>query len=304
MNGKMVWDLLKTTASKWSTDGASRLGAALAFYTMLSIAPLLVVVTAIGGLVYGQEAARGELIRRLEGLVGRQAAEVLQTMLANAYHPAAGIIASGIGIILLLFGATGVVVELQDSLNRIWGVQGQAPGGIWGFVCTRLRSFLLILAVGFLLLASLVFSAVLTVVVHYFSGVGSPLLWQVINLLISFGIITLLFALIFKLLPDADIAWKDVWIGAALTAVLFTIGKFLIGLYLGTSSLSSTYGAAGSLAVFLVWVYYSAQILFFGAEFTQVYANRHGTHFGNPHPERLMGPNQAIRQTAAGRAGR
>lgn len=280
MNVGGVWDVLKTTAAKWVADEAPRLGAALAYYTMLSIAPLLVVVAAIGGLVYGPDAARGELVQQLQGLVGRQGAEVLQTMLANAYHPAAGIIASVVGLIGLLLGATGVFVELQASLNRIWGAHGRAPSGIWGFVRTRLLAFLMILAIGLLLLASLVLSAVLTAVGHQLLGVGSTLLWQGMNLVLSLGVITLLFALIFKLLPDAPVAWKDVWIGAALTAVLFTIGKFLIGLYLGTGTLGNTYGAAGSLAVFLVWVYYSAQILFFGAEFTQVYANRYGTPLG------------------------
>jgi membrane protein len=254
-----------------------------------------VVVAAIGGLVYGPEAARGELVQQLEGLVGTQSAEVLQTMLANAYHPAAGIIASVIGVIVLLLGATGVFVELQSSLNKIWGVRRQAAGGIWGFLRTRLLSFLMILGVGFLLLVSLVLSAVLTAVSHHLPWAGSTALGQVINLVVSLVIITLLFALIFRLLPDAGIAWKDVWIGAALTAVLFTIGKSLIGLYLGSSSVGSTYGAAGSLAVFLVWVYYSAQILFFGAEFTKVYANHYGAHLGTRDHEALAAREPAIR---------
>jgi membrane protein len=279
MKIRVAWDLLKATATKWLADDAPRLGAALAFYTMLSVAPLLVVVAAIAGLVYGQEAARGELVQQLEGLVGRQGAEALQSMLANAYHPGAGVIASVVGVIVLLLGATGVFVELQGSLNRIWGAQSRAPGGAWGFFRARLLSFLMILAVGLLLLASLLLSAALTAVGHHFGGAGWPLLWRAINLVVSLGVITVLFALLFKLLPDAGVAWKDVWVGAALTGVLFTIGKYLIGLYLGSSALGSTYGAAGSLAVFLVWVYYSAQILFFGAEFTQVYASRHGTHF-------------------------
>jgi membrane protein len=286
MNVRAGWDLLKTAASKWVADDAARLGAALAYYTMLSVAPLLVVVAAIGGLVYGPKAARGELAQQLEGLVGRQGAELLQTMLANAYHPGAGVVASVLGVVVLLLGATGVFVELQASLNRIWGVQGQAPGGAWGFLRTRLLSFLMVLAVGLLLLASLVLSAVLSAVGRHLPGAGSAALWQVLNLVVSLGIITVLFALVFKLLPDAHVAWGDVWVGAALTAVLFTVGKSLIGLYLGTSGVGSTYGAAGSLAVFLVWVYYSAQILFFGAELTQVYANRASTSSG-PRPEAL-----------------
>jgi membrane protein len=270
---------------------------------MLSIAPLLVVVTTIGGLVFGAQAARGELVQQLQGLVGQQGAEALQTMLANAYHPAAGIIASVIGIIVLLLSATGVFVEMQASLNRIWGVQSRAPGGVWGFLRTRLLSFLMIMAIGLLLLASLALSAVLTAVGHYVAGAGSAALWQGINIVVSLAVITVLFALIFKVLPEAHVAWKDVWIGAALTAVLFTLGKYLIGLYLTTSAVGSTYGAAGSLAVFLVWVYYSAQILFFGAELTQVYADRYDTPLGSLGTETVASRKQALRQAGIGHAG-
>jgi membrane protein len=298
-----AWNLLKTSASEWVADEAPRLGAALAYYTMLSIAPLLVVVVAVAGLVYGEAAARGELAQQLEGLVGPQGAEVLQTMLANASHPAGGLIATAIGLVVLLLGASGVFIELQGSLNRIWGVQSKTAGGVWGFIRTRLLSFLMVLAIGFLLLASLALSAALSAVSRYFAEEGgSPILWQVVNQAVSFAVITLLFALIFKLLPDAEIAWKDVWVGAALTAVLFTVGKYLIGLYLGNSSVGSAYGAAGSLAVFLVWVYYSAQILFFGAEFTQVYANHYRGAQGYRTDETVAARKQAMRQTGFGRA--
>jgi membrane protein len=247
---------------------------------MLSIAPLLVVVVSIAGLVYGEAAARGELAQQLEGLAGPQGAEFVQSALANASHPAGGVIATSIGIIVLVFGASGVFIELQSSLNRIWGVPSKASGGVWGFIRTRLFSFLMILSIGFLLLASLALSAALSATSRYFAEDSSSLWWQFINQVVSFGVITFLFALIFKLLPDTEIAWKDVWVGAALTAVLFTIGKYLIGLYLGNSSVGSAYGAAGSLAVFLIWVYYSSQILFFGAEFTKVYANQYGGALG------------------------
>ena len=303
MNVRAGWELLKTAASDWVADDAPRLGAALAFYTMLSIAPLLVVVTTIAGFVYGAQAARGELVQQLQGLVGQQGAEALQTMLANAYHPAAGIIASVIGIIVLLLSATGVFVELQSSLNRIWAVRGRAAGGVLGFVRTRLLSFLMILAIGLLLLALLALSAVLTAVGHYVAGDGSAALWQGVNIVVSLGVITVLFALIFKVLPEAQVAWKDVWIGAAVTAVLFTIGKYLIGLYLTTSAVGSTYGAAGSLAVFLVWVYYSAQIVFFGAELTQAYADRSDTSLGDHGTETVASRKQALRQARSGNAG-
>jgi membrane protein len=297
-----IWDLFKTSASEWVADEAPRLGAALAYYTMLSIAPLLVVLVAIAGLVYGEAAARGELAQQLEGLVGPQGAEVLQTMLANASHPAGGLVATSIGLVVLILGASGVFIELQGSLNRIWGVQSKASGGVWGFIRTRLLSFLMVLAIGFVLLVSLALSAALTAVSRYFAEDGSPIVWQIVNQIVSFGVFTLLFALIFKLLPDAEIAWKDVWVGAALTALLFTVGKYLIGLYLGNTSVGSTYGAAGSLAVFLVWVYYSAQILFFGAEFTQVYANRYRGALGYRTDETVAARKQALRQTDFGRA--
>jgi membrane protein len=293
-----VWGLLKQAGSEWVADNAMRLGASLAYYTMLSVAPLLVVITAIGGLAFGPEAARGQLVHEMKDMVGTEGAQAVQTMVAHAYEPTTGVIASVIGLVVLLLGATGVFVELQDSFNTIWGVQCQAPSGIWGFIRTRLLSFLMILAVGFLLLVSLVISAGLTALGTYFDGLNPAILWHAVNFLVSLGVITVLFAVMFKFLPDVHIGWKDVWVGAALTAVLFTIGKFLIGLYLGSSGLGSAYGAAGSLAVFLVWVYYSALILFYGAEFTQVYATRYGSHAGTREGQLLASRKQAIRQAA------
>jgi membrane protein len=291
-----IWDLVKTTFSEWLADNATRLGAALAYYTMLSVAPLLVIVTTIAGLIFGQEAAQGQLVQEMTDMVGPQGATAIQAMLKHAYHPTTGIIASIIGVIVLLLGATGVFVELQDSLNTIWGVTTQAAGGVWGFIRTRLLSFVMILVFGFLLLVSLVLSATLAGLGHYLSGAHPTFLFQALNFLVSLAVVTVLFALIFKLLPDVHVSWKDVWIGAIVTGVLFTIGKFLIGLYLGNSSLGSTYGAAGSLAVFLVWVYYSALILFFGAEFSQVYARRYGTHQGDHAKDRLEACKQNLRQ--------
>jgi membrane protein len=298
-----VWELLKKSASEWSADNCMRLGASLAFYTMLSVAPLLVIVTAIAGAVFGPEAARGELFHKLTDLVGPEAAQALQTMLAHAYQPATGIIATVIGVVVLLLAAVGVFVELQDALNTVWGAQSQAPSGVWGFIRTRLLSFLMILAIGFLLLASLVVSTALTAVSHYLGGDNPTVLFQVINLAVSLGVTALLFALIFKFMPDVHVAWRDVWVGALLTAGLFTLGKHLIGVYLGSAGIASAYGAVGSLAVFLIWVYYSAQILFFGAEFTQVYASCHGSHCNTKEGEIMAARKECLRQ-AAGRTRR
>jgi membrane protein len=295
-----VWELVKSTASEWVADNCMRLGASLAFYTMLSIAPLLVIVTAIAGFVFGPDAARGGLVHELTELVGPEAAQALQTMLAHAYQPTAGVIATVIGVTILVLGAVGVFVELQDALNFIWGAQSQAPSGLWGFIRTRLLSFLMILVIGFLLLASLVVSTALTALGNYLGGHDPTLLFQVINQAVSLGVTALLFALIFKFLPDVHVAWRDVWIGALLTAGLFTLGKYLIGLYLGSTGVASTYGAVGSLAVLLIWVYYSGQILYFGAEFTQVYANCHGSHCRTKEAETLQARKECLRQ-AAGR---
>ena len=277
MNFQSVWQLLKATYNEWSEDDASRLAAALSYYTAVSIAPLLIIVIVVVGFFYGQEAAQGQLVSRIQGAVGTQGAQFIQDVIQNAHRPALGTLAGLLGVATLLWGSTNFFNELQMSLNKIWDVERKTGQGIWATVKERFLSFRLVLGIGFLLLVSLILSAVLTAVGHYFSQwlPGAGWLWELINFIISFGVITLLFALIYRILPDAEIAWHDVWLGAAITALLFTIGKWLLGLYLGNTS--SAYGAAGSLAVFLIWVYYSAQILFFGAEFTQVYANRYGS---------------------------
>ncbi|MFO1241764.1 MAG: YihY/virulence factor BrkB family protein [Rickettsiales bacterium] len=270
------WHILKKTALRWWEDKVPRLGAALAFYSVLSIGPLLLIVTAIAGLVFGREAVSGQLARQIEGLVGKQAAETLQLAVANSYQPDTGIVAAVIGIATLLFAASGVFAQLQDALNTIWGIQAKSRP-FFHILKDRFLSFTMVLGTGFLLLTSLTISAGLSGLGDYFFGQSSSMttLLEALNFAVSFTIITFLFALIFKVLPDAHIQWRDVWLGAALTAALFTIGKFLIGIYLGRSALSSTYGAAGSLVIVLIWVYYSSQILFFGAEFTQVCAERH-----------------------------
>lgn len=279
MNLKMMVGLLKATVADWQEDKASRLAAALAYYTVFSLAPLLVIVIAIAGLVFGPEAARGQIESQLQGLLGPDGAEAVQTMIASADKPTTGIVASIINIAILLFGASGVFAQLQDALNTVWEVAPKPGQGLISAIRSRFLSFSMVLGIGFLLLVSLVLSAGLAAVGSYASQLlpGFGFLWQLLNFAISFGVITLLFAMIYKILPDAQVAWGDVWIGSAITALLFTIGKAAIGLYLGNASVGSAYGAAGSLVVLLIWVYYSAQILFFGAEFTQVYASKYGS---------------------------
>jgi membrane protein len=273
---RALGDVFRQAGIDWWKVKAPRLGAALAYYTVLSLAPILVIAIAVAGAVYGEEAARGELVGQIRDLVGPQGAEAVQTMIANSAQGEASLIATLIGLAVLVFSATVAFTELQDALNTIWGVQPKGSGGLLGLVRDRLLSFALVVAVGFLLLVSLIISTVLAAAGKYFGDLlpsWAPIL-QLVHLAVSFAVITLLFALIFKVLPDVELSWRHVWIGAAMTALLFVIGKSLIGLYLGQASIASTYGAAGSLVVLLVWVYYSAQIMLYGAEFTRVYALR------------------------------
>lgn len=278
MKPKDIVGLLKETFTEWQEDKASRLAAALAYYTVFSLAPLVIIAIAIAALVFGQEAAQGGIEEQLRGLLGEQGAEAVQEMIKHSRKAEQGTIATLISVGLLLFGASGVFGQLQDSLNTIWEVAPKPGRGIKGFIKDRFLSFAMVLGIGFLLLVSLILSAGLTAVGDYLGHLipGLPFL-QALNFLISFGVVTVLFALMFRVLPDAKIAWGDVWIGAAITSLLFTIGKYLLGVYLGNGSVGSTYGAAGSFVVLLLWVNYSAQILFFGAEFTQVYANKYGS---------------------------
>ena len=280
MKAKQILELLKDTVTEWSEDKVSLWAAALAYYTIFSIAPLLLIAIAIAGAVFGEEAARGEVVAQIQGLVGKQGAEAIQSMIQNTQKPGSGgTIATIFGIITLLFGASGVFGQLQDALNTIWEVKPKPGQGIRSFLQTRFLSFAMVLVIGFLLLVSLVLSAGLAAVGNFFSNLMPNFLFvgQLINFLISFGVVTLLFAAIYKFLPDVHAPWKDLWVGSIVTALLFNIGKFLIGLYLGNSSMGSTYGAAGSLVVLLVWIFYSAQIILFGAEFTQVYAKSRGS---------------------------
>jgi membrane protein len=285
-------DLVKETFAEWSRDKASRLAAALSYYTIFSVAPLLIIAIAVAGLVFGREAATRQLAAEVEGLLGPQGAEVIQGLLQNASKTGAGIVATAVGVGTLLLGASGAFAQLQDALNTIWEVKPKAGRGVRGMLRDRFLSFSLVLAIGFLLLVSLVLSAALAAVGKYLAGIlpVSSALMQGLNFALSFAVTTFLFALIFKVLPDVRIRWRDVWIGAAVTALLFSVGRFLIGLYLGRSSVSSAYGAAGSLVVLLVWIYYSAQILLLGAEFTQVYASKFGNGMTpKPNAERVGG---------------
>jgi membrane protein len=279
MTTKEITGLIKETFGDWSEDKAVRLAAALSYYTVVALAPLLVIIIAIAGLVFGREAAEGQIVAQIGSLVGQQSAEAIQGIIANASQPKSGIIASLLGIATLLFGASGVFGQLQDGLNTVWEVQPKPGRGLLGIIKDRFLSLTMVFGVGFLLLVSLVLSAALSALGGYVNRL-LPLpevLLQGLNFITSLLVITLLFAMIFKVLPDAEIAWGDVWIGAAITAMLFAVGKLLLGLYIGRSSVGSAYGAAGSLIVILVWIYYSTQILFLGAEFTQVYANRYGS---------------------------
>ena len=275
---RSIFKLLQEAFKEWQEDKVSLLAAALAYYTVFSITPLLVIAIAIAGAVFGQDTAKGEIIEQINGLVGEQGAQAIEMALANANQPKLSSIASIISIVVLLVGASGVFAQLQEALNTVWNVKAKPNAGIWGFIRKRLLSFGMVLAIGFLLLVSLVLSAMLSGVGKLQINIlpGFTPLWQLLNFAVSFGFISLLFALIYYYLPDVEIRWKDVWIGAIVTALLFTVGKFLIGLYLGRGSLGSAYGAAGSLIVFLAWVFYSAQILLFGAECTQVYARKYG----------------------------
>ena len=281
MSPKQIWRMLKTAFQQWNEDKAARLAAALAYYTLFSLAPLLILVIAIAGLFFDSAAVRQQIMGQVESLIGGTSADFVSTILDNANRPGdnSGTIASLISVGLLLIGATGVLTQLQLSLNTIWSVEARPDIGFLNLLRKRLLSLGMIIVIGFLLLVSLVISSMISGFSDYLNTLAPSLdtIVQVSNFAVSFGITTLLFAMIFKYLPDVVISWGDVWFGAAATAVLFSLGKFLIGLYLGNSSFASSYGAAGSVIILLVWVFFSAQILFYGAELTQVYSRRFGS---------------------------
>jgi membrane protein len=277
--------LFKAAAVNWVDDHAQSMGAALAFYMIFSIAPLLLIVIAIAGLVFGQEAARGEIYDQLQGMLGTTGATAVQGLLESASRPAESVPAALFGSVLLFIGATSVFAELQSALDRIWRAPQRAkPSGLWGLVRARLLSFGMILGIGLLLIVSLAFSAAVNALSKWWDPDSSS--WYTFTglseFVLSLALVMAVFALIYKTMPRARIDWRDVWVGAAVTSVLFLTGKSLIGLYIGRSGITSAFGAAASLIVVLLWVYYSAQVFLFGAEFTWVYSHRYGSRKAQP----------------------
>ncbi len=269
---KNLWSVTRQTFSAWNDHEAPRLGAALAFYTILSLAPLVILVIAVVALVFGHSNAQDQIINEVQSIIGSDGANAVKTMIEHAQKPASGIVASILGVVTLLFGASGVFGELRSALNKIWDVKPVSGSGVTGLIKDRFFSFGMVLAIGFLLLVSLVLSAGLAAMGKFFGGVlpMPEIVLTAINFVVSFVGISVLFALIFKYVPETKITWREVWAGSVATAFLFTLGKFLIGLYLGKAGVGSAYGAGGSLVVVIVWVYYSSMIFFFGAEFTRV----------------------------------
>jgi membrane protein len=272
-----LWNIIRETFSAWTDDYAPSMGAAIAYYTVFSLAPLLLLVIAVAGLIFGRDAVQGEIVNQVTGLMGKEGAVAIEGLLKSASEPATSAIATVISLALLVLGATTVFAEIQNALDRIWHVPAaKKPGGLFGFLRTRLLSFGLVLGLGFLLLVSLVVSAAVAALGAFWgdSFRGWETLLQIVNVLVALVLSTALFGMIYKLMPRTPIAWRDVWLGAAVTAVLFEVGKVGIGLYLGKSGVTSGFGAAGSLAVLLVWVYYSAQIFLLGAEFTRLHSSK------------------------------
>ncbi|HVS29888.1 MAG TPA: YihY/virulence factor BrkB family protein [Thermoanaerobaculia bacterium] len=275
--------VFKQTLTEFGEDKVPRLGAALAYYTIFSLAPLLLIAIAVAGMLFGDEAAQKGITDELGKVMGPSTAASVEDLIKSANRPKAGVVAVIVGVVTLFFGATAVFGQLKDALNTIWNVEERRAGGVMGFIRHRFLSMTMVMGVVFLLLVSLTVDAAITGMSAYVNRLfpGAAAVIQILQLIISFGLVTLLFALIFRYLPDIKVAWRDVWFGAAFTSVLFVIGKFGLGLYLGKAAPGSSFGAAGSLVVLLIWVYWSAQILFFGAEFTQVYARTQGSMIGD-----------------------
>ncbi len=283
---------MRRALAGWWDDNVPRLGASLAYYTLFALSPVLLVATAIAGLVFGPNAVRGEIVGQIQGLVGRQGAEAVQAMLEGAARPSSSIPATIIGLVTFFLGATGAFLELQTALNAIWRVKPRPGVSVTLFLKQRLVSFGLVVGVGFLLLVSLLVNAGLAALSRYLGNIFPTLtaLWEAANVLVSLFVITLLFAMVYKVLPDVRLRWRDVWVGSVVTGGLFSIGKQVIGLYLGSSTMASSYGPAGSVVVLLVWVYYSAQVVLLGAEFTRFYVERFR---GQPPPEKYAQPEPA-----------
>jgi membrane protein len=279
--GKYV-GVLKQTFKEFGEDKVPRLGAALAYYTIFSIGPLLLIAVAMAGIFLGDEAARGGISSELGKVFGSEMAKSLETMIQAASKPKSGTVATIVGVLTLMLGASGVFGQLKDALNTIWNVEPKKAGGVMGFLKQRFLSMAMVLGIGFLLLVTLVVDTVITAMGGYLERfVGGEAVMQVIQLALSFVVATVLFAAIFRILPDLKIAWRDVWLGAVFTSILFVLGKFGLAIYLGKAAPGSAYGAAGSLVILLIWVYWSAQIMLLGAEFTQVYARELGSLKGD-----------------------
>ena len=279
MTAREIWRTAIELFRHWQKHDPFQLAAALAYYTIFSLAPLLIIAIAIAGIVFGHESAQRQVFETLQELIGPDSAKAIQEIIRGTGNERSGFLAATIGVVVLLIGAGGVVGQLQVSLNKVWEIEPNPTAGWWDVVRSRFLSYALVLGIGFLLLVSLMVTAVLSAISRFVSALvpALALLWPFIDMVISFSFITVLFAIIYKVLPDVDVPWKDVWIGAAITSVLFSFGKLAIGLYLGQSSISSSYGAAGSVVTILLWVYYSALIFFFGAEFTRYYSIQCGS---------------------------
>lgn len=275
-NTKITYELIVQTIYEFADDKAVKMSAALSFYMIFSLSPLLIIVIAVVGFIFGQDAARGELVDQIAGLFGQANAEVIQSVVQNLSTPSSGIVATIISGGIIIFASAGIFVELKESLNIIWGVEPK-PAGIWGFLRNRAKSFVMVLFIMLLLFASILATTALSAINGFLEGNLNTYIpgWQYLNYFLSYIIMTVLFATIYKFLPDVIIRWKYIWFGAFITSLLFALGKFLIGLYMTHTSYQSIFGAAGSLVVFMAWIYYSSFIFFFGAEFTQVYRNKY-----------------------------
>ncbi|HTM54378.1 MAG TPA: YihY/virulence factor BrkB family protein [Pirellulales bacterium] len=300
-SGTSWWQLIKQTFSEWSADKAPRLGAALAYYTVFSLPPLLVIVIAILATLFNPEDVQNELNGQFKSMLGEEGQAAIAALIAGAQKGHSGAIATAIGIGALVFGAAGLFVQLKDALNTIWGVRVKSGRGIWGLVRDYFLSFTMVVGIGFLLLVSLVVSAALSAALTWFSNqIAIPeAAGYALDLAISFLVVMVLFAMTFKVLPDVEISWRDVWLGAAVTSILFNVGKFLIGLYIGHAAFTSSYGAVGTVLIVLVWAYYSAQILLFGAEFTKVHARMRGSHIKPARTAEAVSPEMRAEQGLA-----
>ncbi|AOB29966.1 ribonuclease BN [Bordetella sp. H567] len=297
MHIKRFYELAKKAVNAWLDHYAPSMGAAIAFYTVFSLAPLVIIVIAIAGFFWGREAVQGQLFEQINALVGPDGAKAVESVVQGAQEPKQGIAATIISVIVLIVGATTVFSELQSALDRIWDVpDAKKQSGVWNMIRARLLSLGLVLALAFLLIVSLIVSAMISALGGWATGLlpGWEILLQIINTVVALAIMTVLFAMIYRFMPKAHVAWRDVWTGAVVTAILFEIGKFLIGLYVGKASVASSYAAAGSLVVVLIWVYYAAQVFLLGAEFTWVYANEHGSrsHLAGQPPRSAAAPRR------------